>query len=196
MAAAGCGTSSAASSGPAVIASGQIAPSAVVVGGGSGRSAGAAATTVPLAKQNPTTAFFTAIGAFQSCLKGQGVTFQGAPNPSDPNSPTNSPSYLKSLSTCAAQSHIVQALGAEQSQQNNLTPKQVAAENKAYLKWRSCMVGRGWGIPVPKPNAKGELFSFGGGGGGGAQLTAPPGESLFTSPDLRICTAQSQSKRP
>jgi hypothetical protein len=179
-----------------MIESGQIPPSAVVVGGGGSRSGGATATTIPLAKQDPTTALFDAIGTFQSCLKGLGVTFQGAPNPSDPNSPANNPSYLKSLTTCATQSNIVQALSAAQSQQNNLTPKQVAAENKAYLKWRSCMIGRGWSIPKPEPDAKGALFSFGagGGGGGGAKITPPPGQSLFSSPDLKICLAQSQKR--
>jgi hypothetical protein len=192
----GSGSGSGSQSGPEVIMAGQVPRSAVLVGGEGGAKSGATtATTVPLAKQDPTTALFTAIGAFQSCLKARGVTFQGAPDPSNPSSPANDPAYLKSLSTCAAQSNIVQALSATTAQQNNLTPKQVAAENKAYLKWRTCMVSRGWGIPVPKPNAKGELFSFGGGGGGGSggQLTPPPGQSLFTSPDLKICTAQSQS---
>ena len=176
-----------------MIESGQIPPAAVVVGGGgTSRSGGTTATTVPLAKQDPTTALFDAIGTFQSCLKGRGVTFQGAPDPSDPNSPANNPSYLKSLTTCAAQSNIVQALSAAETEQNNLTPKQVAAENKSYLKWRSCMIGRGWTIPKPEPDAKGALFSFGATGGGGPKITPPPGQSLFSSPDLKICLAQSQ----
>jgi hypothetical protein len=189
----GTGTPSAKPSGPAVIASGQLPRSAVLVGGngGSGDSA-ATGTTIPLAKQDPTTALFTAIGTFQSCLKGLGVTFAGAPDPNNPNSPTNNPSYLKSLGTCAAQSNIVQALKAEQTAQDNLTPKQVASENKIYIKWRACMIGRGWKVPPPKPDAKGALFSFGTGGSGGPQLTPPPGQSLLSSPDIEACVGLAQ----
>jgi hypothetical protein len=149
-------------------------------------------TTIPLAKQDPTTALFTAIGVFQSCLKGLGVTFQGAPSANNPNSPTNNPSYLKSLTTCAAQSNILGALKSEQTAQDDLTPKQVANENKIYLKWRKCMIGRGWGVPEPKPDAKGALFSFGTGGGGGPQLTPPPGQSLLSSPDIEACVQLAQ----
>jgi len=195
VAATGCGTSSPATSRPAVIASGQLPPSVVLVGGTRGaKSAGSTGTTIPLAKQDPTTALFTAIGVFQSCLKGLGVTFQGAPSANNPNSPTNNPSYLKSLTTCAAQSNIVQALKSEQTAQDDLTPKQVANENKIYLKWRTCMIARGWGVPEPKPDAKGALFSFGT-GGGGPQLTPPPGQSLLSSPDVEACVTLAQEGR-
>src|SRR5580698_3480659 len=189
----GSGTGSASPSGPAVINAGQLPPSAVLVGGKGSRSAGGAtATTIPLAKQDPTTALFSAIGVFQSCLKGLGVTFAGVPNASDPNSPTNSPAYLKALGTCAAQSNILQALKSEQTAQDDLTPKQVANENKIYLKWRVCMIGRGWKVPPPKPDAKGALFSFGASGSSGPQLTPPPGESLLSSPDIQACIALAQ----
>jgi len=192
----GCSANTSARSGPTMIASGQI-PGSVTFegGGGTGKQAGTTGTTIPLAKQSPTTSLFSAISAFQSCLKGRGVTFQGAPNPNDPNSPANDPSYVKTLATCAAQSKIVQALQTEQSAQNNLTPKQVAAENRGYLKWRACMIKRGWQIPVPTPNAKGLLFSFGGGGGGGGGITPPPGQSLSTSADTRECAAQAQGSK-
>src|SRR5271163_2385860 len=80
--AAGCGAGSPPTN-SAAVASGQLPPSAVLVGGTHGKAGVGVATgvTVPLAKQSPTTAFFTAIGVFQSCLKELGVTFQGAPNP-------------------------------------------------------------------------------------------------------------------
>jgi hypothetical protein len=192
LGAAACGSSSTASP-PAVIASGQLPPSAVLVGGTEHHGAGElTGTTIPLAKQDPTTALFTAIGVFQSCLKGLGVTFQGAPSANNPNSPTNNPSYLKSLTTCAAQSNILGALKSEQTAQDDLTPKQVANENKIYLKWRTCMIGRGWGVPEPKPDARGALFSFGTGGGGGPQLTPPPGQSLLSSPDIEACVQLAQ----
>jgi hypothetical protein len=177
------------SSGPSLISSGQLPRSAVLVGGASGKNA--TATTIPLAKQDPTTALFTAIGVFQSCLKGLGVTFAGAPTAGNPNSPTNSPSYIKSLTTCAAQSNILQALKSEQTAQADLTPKQIAKENKVYVKWRACMISRGWGVPKPTPNAQGALFSFGT-SGGGAQLTPPPGQSISSSPDIQACVARAQ----
>jgi hypothetical protein len=191
LVATGCGSSaSSGSSGPALIPSGQLPRSAILVGGASG--AHATATTIPLAKQDPTTALFTAIGVFQSCLKGLGVTFAGAPSAGNPNSPANSPSYIKSLTTCAAQSNILQALKSEQTAQTDLTPKQVANENKIYVKWRACMISRGWGVPKPTPNAQGALFSFGTSGGGAAQLTPPPGQSLLSSPDIQACVQLAQ----
>ena len=189
-----CGTGTSPQSRSIVINSGQLPPSALLVGGAGGAkgSVQATGTTIPLAKQDPTTALFTAIGVFQSCLKGLGVTFSGAPSANDPNSPTNNPSYIKSLTTCAAQSNIVQALNAEKTAQDNLTPQQVLDENKIYIKWRACMISRGWGVPEPKPDSKGALFSFGTGGSGGPQLTPPPGESLLTSPDIEDCVALAQ----
>jgi hypothetical protein len=193
-AACGSGSGSAAPSGPAVVAAGQLPPSARLVGG-NGSAGGVGGTTIPLAKQDPTTALFSSIGIFQSCLKGLGVTFAGVPSAGNPNSPTNSPSYIKALTTCAAQSNILQALKSEQTAQDDLTPKQVANENKIYIKWRVCMIGRGWVVPPPKPDAKGALFSFGGSGGTGGtgpQLTPPPGESLLSSPDIQACIALAQ----
>jgi hypothetical protein len=191
MAAAGCGSNAGPrTSGPAQVSSGQLPPSAVLVGGASGKKT--TATTIPLAKQSPTTALFAAIGEFQSCLKGLGVTFAGAPTAGDPNSPTNNPSYIKNLTTCAAKSNILQALKAEQTAQADLTPKQIAKENKIYVKWRACMISRGWVVSKATPNAQGALFSFGSSGGGGPQLTPPPGESALSSPDIQACVTLSQ----
>jgi hypothetical protein len=190
--AAGCGGGSGQSAAPTVIASGQI-PRADLPTGKNGALAVGSANTIPLAKQDPTTALFSALGVFQSCLSAKGVTFVGAPNPSDPSSPANNPSYLKNLTTCAAQSHILQALKAAQTAQDNLTPTQVKAENKLYLKWRTCMISRGWGIPEPKPNTKGLLFSFGGTGNDGSQYKPPPGQSLLSSSDLQECAAKAEA---
>jgi hypothetical protein len=55
------------------------------------------------------------------------------------------------------------------------------------------MIGRGWTIPEPKPDAQGRLFSFSGGGGSGPQLTPPPGQDILTSTDIRDCAAQTQN---
>jgi len=177
------------------IQAGQAPPGAIPTGTHANTAVNATAATIPLAQQNPTTALFTSIGVFQSCLSSLGVTFVGAPDPSDPSSPANSPSYLKNLATCATKSDILQALKAAQSAQDNLTPAQVKKENKDYLKWRTCMIGRGWGIPTPTPNSKGLLFSFGGTGGGSSeQMTPPPGQSLISSPDLQECAAKAQGQ--
>ncbi len=159
--------------------------------GGGAHGQGVSVATIPLAKQNPTTALFTAIGSFQSCLSALGVTFVGAPNAANPSSPANDPNYIKNLTTCAARSNIIQALNAAKSSQENLTPAQVKKENEAYLRWRTCMIGRGWGIPAPTPNAKGLLFSFDG-SGGGAGFTPPAGQSLLGSSDMQACAAKAQ----
>jgi hypothetical protein len=157
----------------------------------------ASGTTIPLDNsENPQTALFTAFGKFRACLDRAGVKFIGAPDQSNPNSPTNDPNYIKSLATCAAQSNIVAALQSAQSAQDNLTPAQIKQENKAYLKWRSCMIGRGWKIPEPTPDAQGRLFSFGTAANGSANsqnaIQAPAGKDIFSSPDLQQCAAKSQ----
>ena len=212
---AGCGGSSKASDGPVVIPAGQVnlqlPPGWKVTKGGVERPASAAATApggngpsgpspaspsdaVPLAKEDPTTSFFTALGKFQACLKDLNVKFIGIPDAKNPNSPANNPDYVKALSTCAARSNIVQALKDVQKAQDNLTPAQIEQQNKAYLKWRDCMIGRGWGIPEPKPDDKGRLFSFGGGGGGAPNFTPPPGQDIITSSDVTACAQQVQAE--
>ena len=55
------------------------------------------------------------------------------------------------------------------------------------------MIGRGWGIPAPTPNAKGLLFSFGGTSGGSSGFKPPPGQNLLSSPDLQACAAKAQA---
>jgi hypothetical protein len=189
------------SAAPVYIASGQIPKADLPTGGKGGADLSDTATTIPLAEQNPTTALFTALGVFQSCLTGTGQSFVGIPDPSlGSGAAVNNPAYLKALETCAAKSNILQALKAAQSAQDNLTPAQVKTENKEYLRWRTCMIARGWGIPEPKPNQKGLLFSFsattGGAGGGTGEdvggFKPPPGQNLLSSPDLQACAAKAE----
>jgi hypothetical protein len=150
--------------------------------------------TVPLAKEDPTTKFFKSLGIFQNCLKGLNVKFIGVPDGKDPSAPVNNPDYIKALTTCAAKSNIVQALKDQQSAQDNLTPAQVELQNKGYLKWRDCMIERGWGIPKPKPDAKGRLFAFGAGGGSSVpQFTPPPGQDILSSADVQQCATRAQA---
>ncbi len=190
MMAAGCGGSSQPSANK--VASGQL-PGAEVPTGGSSANAKSSGSTVPLAQANPITTLFSAIGTFQSCLTGLGVTFIGAPNPSDPSSGANDPAYVKALTTCASQSNIVQALKAEQTAQQNLTQSQIKKENQEYLLWRTCMISLGWGIPQPTPNSQGLLFSFGGTGAQASQFKPPPGQTLLSSPDLQGCANKALS---
>ncbi len=190
--AAACGGAAPATS--TYIASGQI-PKADLPAPGSktANALNSAETTIPLTQQNPTSALFSALGVFQGCLAGLGVTFIGAPNPKDPNSPANNPTYLKNLETCATKSNILQAHKAAETAQNNLTPSEVKTENEQYLKWRSCMIARGWGIPQPTPNSKGLLFSFS--TASSAESFKPPaGQSLLSSPDLQACAAKAQQE--
>jgi hypothetical protein len=220
--AAGCGSSAKDSSGPQVISAGQVdiqlpdgwkvtsdgkgairpggdtsgspgATGASGAGGASGATGEETSDTIPLAEQDPTTKFFGAINTFQSCLQGLGVKFIGAPNPNDPA--TNDPNYIKNLSTCAAKSNILQALKEQQAYQDNLTPEQIEEQNKGYLAWRDCMIERGWGIPEPKPDEKGRLFSFSGAENGQTpDFDPPPGEDILTSSDVRDCASQVQEE--
>ena len=171
-------------------------PATAVAGNTSaGPSDTAAGDAVPLAKEDPTTKFFKSLGIFQSCLSGLNVKFIGVPDGKDPSAPVNNPDYIKALSTCAAKSNIVQALKDQQTAQDNLTPAQIELQNKGYLAWRDCMIGRGWGIPEPKPDSKGRLFSFGAGGNAPTpNFTPPPGQDLLSSPDLTQCATEATQK--
>jgi hypothetical protein len=158
--------------------------------------AGATPTTgaagVPLDDDSdPTTDMLAAFGKFRDCLQDEGIKFIGAPDASNPESPTNDPSYLEGLSTCAARSNIVQALQAAQAEQDTLTPAQIKERNKSYLKWRQCMIDFGWDIPKPTPDSKGRLFAFDT-SGSGPQIEPPPGKDLFTSQDIEKCAARVQ----
>jgi hypothetical protein len=163
--------------------------------GGSPGATSATGDTVPLAKEDPTTKFFKSLGIFQSCLKGLNTKFIGVPDGKDPSAPVNSPDYIDALTKCAAKSNIVQALQDQQTAQDNLTPAQIEVQNKGYLVWRDCMIARGWGIPKPKPDAKGRLFAFGAGGGSSVpNFTPPPGQDILTSSDVSQCATESQQK--
>ena len=185
-----------------------VSKAAATSGAAGGPAAPGAATdtTIPLDnKEDPSKALFTALGKFRSCLDELGVQFIGAPNRDDPSSPTNDPAYIDGLSTCAARSNIVEALKASQSANDNLSPEEIELRNKGYLKWRSCMIDRGWKIPKPVPDAQGRLLrvrrrrssSSSSSGSGGSQsqgsgIEGPPGKDLLSSEDLSQCAAISQ----
>lgn len=161
-------------------------PAGASGGGGNATKTASVTTTIPLDQdQDPSTALFDALAKFRGCLDGLGVKFIGGPDASNPDSPTNDPDYIKSLATCAARSNIVQALQAAQSANDNLTPEEIQDRNKSYLKWRKCMIGRGWKIAEPVPDEKGRLFAFG--QGSQTQIEAPPGKDILSSSDTREC---------
>ena len=117
-------------------------------GGAHGAHLNADAVTIPLAKQNPTTALFSAIGDVPVVPDGTGGDIPGAPDPNDPNSPANDPNYLEEPGHVrGAEQHPPGAQGRAERAQDNLTPKQVKTENKDYLKWRKCMIGARLGHP-------------------------------------------------
>lgn len=157
---------------------------------GPGAAAGST-DTVPLKKEDPQTAFFGATRKFRDCLKGLGTAFIGAPDPSNPDAPSNDPAYLKDLSTCAAKSGIVQAMQEMQKAQEQMTPAEIEKQNKGFLRWRTCMIGKGWKIPKPTPDDKGRLFSFS--AGRGPQIEPPPGKDLLGDKDMQDCAAKSQA---
>lgn len=159
--------------------------------GGGGTTPTTSKSSVPIAKDsNPTEDLLASFGKFRDCLNDENVKFIGAPDASNPESPTNDPDYIKALSTCAARSNIIQALTAAQAEQDTLTPAQIKERNKGYLAWRDCMIKRGWGIPKPTPDSKGRLFAFG--TGSGPQLKPPAGKDLFSSKDIEQCSAKAQ----
>jgi hypothetical protein len=169
-------------------------PAAPVEAGATATATGSTDDTVPLAQEDAQTSFFKSGGDFMQCLKDRGTSFRGVPDASKPDSPTNDPGYLKDLQTCAAKTNIVQNMQAAQQAQDSMSPAEVKKQNKAYLRWRDCMIGRGWEIPKPKPDAKGRLFSFSGAAsGGGPQIVAPDGKDILTSGDLQDCAASTQA---
>ena len=81
--------------------------------------------------------------------------------------------------------------------QDNLTPAQIKTQNTAYLAWRKCMIGRGWGIPQPVPDSKGRLFSIGTGGNTAPPaFTPPPWQDIITSSDVQECASETAKKFP
>jgi hypothetical protein len=172
-------------------AAGSASPSSTLPGQTDATTPTTAKSSVPLKSSgNATADLLKAFGKFRDCLNDLNVKFIGAPDASNPQSPTNDPDYIKSLSTCAARSNIIQALQAAQAEEETLTPKQIKDRNEGYLVWRQCMLKRGWDIPKPTPDAKGRLFSFS--SGSGPQIKPPPGKDLFSSKDIEQCSGKAE----
>ena len=165
------------------------APSSTLPGQSDATTPTTAKPAVPIKKGGgPVQDLISASGRFRDCLNGLGVKFIGAPDASNPQSPTNDPDYIKSLGTCAARSNIIQYLNAAKTAQDSWTPKQIKAQNEGYLLWRDCMVKRGWKIAVPKPDEKGRLFTF---STDSKPPEPPPGKDFFNSKDQSQSAAKS-----
>ncbi|MEL0000013.1 MAG: hypothetical protein VW623_07875, partial [Acidimicrobiaceae bacterium] len=94
---------------------------------------------------------------------------------------------IDALVACAARSQIQERLAEADAATADLTAEEVENQNRQFIAFRDCMVGRGWGIPEPVPNEQGLLF---GGFASTASWVAPPGESLTTSDDLGECQSE------
>ena len=81
-------------------------PSSTLPGQSDATTPTTAKPSVPIKKGGgPVQDLIAASGRFRDCLNGLDVKFIGAPDASNPDSPTNDPDYLKSLGTCAARSN-------------------------------------------------------------------------------------------
>ncbi len=146
-------------------------------------------TTLPQEELDPGEALFEAVGVFQSCLDAEGYEFIGIPfqEETDPEAPVNQQPYIDALVACAARSQIQERLAEADAARADLTAEEVENQNRQFIAFRDCMVGRGWSIPEPVPNEQGLLF---GGFASTASWVGPPGESLTTSDDLGECQSE------
>lgn len=142
-------------------------------------------TTLPQADETtPQQDLFAAIEVFQSCMTAEGIEFIGAPDASlGADAPQNQQPYIDSLILCATRSDIQNKIAAAQSAQADLSPEEVEEQNRTFLAFRDCMIGRGWTIPEPTPGDNGLLFQF----AQTQEWEGPPGESLIDSDDVAEC---------
>ncbi len=143
------------------------------------------ADTVPVDDdRSPDEVMFDAFNDFRGCLDERGTQFIGAPDASG-EGPTNDPAYLESLSVCAAQSNIVEALESQQSALEDMTPEQVEERNEGVLNFAECMEGRGFTVEMTT-GENGMLTP--------SNMVGPNGESaLDGGTDLEDCAAESQA---
>ncbi len=143
-------------------------------------------TTLPQEEVGTGDALFAAVAEFQSCLDATGHSFIGLPDPSlGADAPENAGPYIDALIDCAARSQIQERLAEADAAQADLTPEEVEAQNRQYVAFRDCMIGRGWDIPEPVPNEFGLLFP---GFAQAAGWQGPPGEDITTTDDVGECT--------
>ena len=101
---------------------------------------------------------------------------------------------LEGVFDLGEEARLIQELGGLQMReaQADLSPEEIEEQNEGFLRWRDCMIERGWKIGEPKPDSEGRLFSFGGGGGSQLKIEPPPGEDLMGSEDMQACSEEAQ----
>lgn len=144
-------------------------------------------STLPQEEQSSGEALFEAVGVFQSCLAADGYEFIGIPDPSLGDVPQNQQPYIDTLIACAARSQIQERLAEADAAQADLTPEDIEEQNRVYVAFRDCMIGRGWDIPEPVPDEVGLLFP---GFAATTQWSGPPGEEITSSDDVGECTSE------
>ena len=144
-------------------------------------------TTLPQQEQSAGEALFEAVAVFQSCLDAEGYDFIGIPftDNTDPEAPVNQQPYIDALIGCAARSQIQERLAEADEAQADLTPEEIEEQNRGYVAFRDCMIGRGWTIPEPTPDENGLLFP---GFAATTQWQGPPGEDITQTDDVGECT--------
>lgn len=144
-------------------------------------------TTLPQQEQSAGEALFEAIAVFQSCLDAEGYEFIGIPftDNTDPEAPVNQQPYIDALVNCAARSQVQERLAEADEAQADLTPEEIEEQNRGYVAFRDCMIGRGWTIPEPTPDENGLLFP---GFAATTQWQGPPGEDIAQTDDVGECT--------
>lgn len=160
---------------------------------GDGESAGSTTTTLPQEEETLEDEFFDSVEEFMSCLEAEGFEFIGPPSGAlGADAPQNAQPYVDALIACAARSGVQEKLAEVDAARAEMTPEEVEEENRAFLLFRDCMVGRGWLILDPTPDENGLLFH-------GVQSTsewiAPDGQSLATSDDTAECQALVQEEQ-
>lgn len=145
----------------------------------------ATVTTLPQADDaSPQEELFAAVEVFQSCMTAEGIDFIGTPDASlGADAPQNQQPYIDALIRCATRSDIQNKIAASQAAQANLTPEEIETQNRSFLLFRDCMIGRGWFIPDPVPDDNGLLFSL----AQTSEWEAPAGEQLIDSNDVAAC---------
>ncbi|MEM9464998.1 MAG: hypothetical protein AAGA90_06480 [Actinomycetota bacterium] len=144
-------------------------------------------TTLPQEEQSEGEALFEAVSVFQSCLDAEGYEFIGIPDPTLGDVPQNAQPYIDALIACAARSQVQERLAEADAAQADLTPEEVEEQNRQYVAFRDCMIGRGWNIPDPVPNEYGLLFP---GFAAAAAWEGPPGEDIAQTDDVGDCTSE------
>jgi hypothetical protein len=135
--------------------------------------------------RSPEERLFDSFAQFRGCLEQRGTEFIGVPDPANPDSPTNDPTYLESLGVCASQSDILASLEDVQSAADDLSPEEVEQRNEGVLLFRDCMEERGYTVEL-QAGPNGALSPTG--------IESPDGGQFdLDSRDMEACASDAQN---